>query len=156
MWIARHAPRDDQRIRVYRAQGETAAYLRDLLPTIQEAQNYVDAILESHWMQSRFGSSVLAPITVLPARGRDATAQYYLSTIALPKATKSKFIVIHEVCHIVTDRYYGEDCTAAHGPQFTTFLLGMVDYFLGADDCRDLLEAFRRYGVEHSFRGSES
>ena len=74
----------------------------------------------------------------------------------MPKRLRSRFIVLHEMCHILTDRYYGEDAVAAHGPQFATLELTLVGHFLGENDCRDLLEAFMRHGVEHSFRGGES
>jgi len=156
MWIRCPAPRDAQRIRLYRAQSVVAAYRRDPLPTIQDMQRYVDSILTDRWTQRRFGSRVLAPITVVSKRGRDASAVSFLSTIAVPTSMRSKFIVVHETCHIMTDRYYGEDCTEAHGPQFATFLLILVHHFLGADTCRDLLESFAKHGVEHSFRAADA
>ena len=64
------SPRDYQCSRLYRAEREAAAFLRDPLPTIGELQGYVDSILNSRWMQMRFGSFVLAPITV--RNGADA------------------------------------------------------------------------------------
>jgi len=125
--------------------------MRDQLPKIEQMQAFVDEILRG--LQAHFGSGMLNPITVLPGHSRrQATAHYFMSTIKIPKAGRSKFIVLHEVAHILTDRYYGQDTTEAHGPQFATFLLMLVSHFLGAEDCQDLLAAFARHGVAHFFR----
>ena len=78
-------PRDFQRIRLYRAEREIAAFLRDPLPTIGEIQRYVDSILvavgckydlaQASWLQSPFAADEDAA----------ATATYFLSTISMPK-----------------------------------------------------------------------
>ena len=129
----------------------TKAFLRDGLPKIEQMQAFVDEILRG--LQAHFGTRMLSPITVVNKRGkRQATAHYFLSTIKVPKALRSKFIVLHEVAHILTDRYYGQDATEAHGPQFATFLLMLVKHFLGAADYQDLVAAFARWGVVHSYR----
>lgn len=131
-FIAKPPPRDSQRERLYAAEREVAAAMRDLLPTVGEMQAFVDEILGSRWLQSRFGNRMLGPITVLNGHGqRAATAHCFMSTINMPKGTRSKFIVIHEVCHILTDRFYGQDTTEAHGPQFATFELMLVSHILG-------------------------
>jgi len=152
-YIIRSRPRDEQRSRLYAAENQIKAFLRDPLPKIEQMQAFVDEILGSPWLQSQFGSRILSPITVLPGRRRrQATAHFFMSIIKVPKALRSKFIVLHEVAHILTDRYYGQDVTEAHGPQFATFLLMLVDHFLGREDCEELLEAFARWGVAHLYR----
>lgn len=153
--IIAQRPRDVQRGRLYRAEREVAAVLRDPLPTISELQGYVDSLLRDRWMRDRFGSKVLAPITIIGERGRDASAMSFLSTISVPKTLRSKFIVIHEATHILADRYYGRDVIASHGKQFATILLSLVSHFLGFDDALALLDAFDRNGVEHSYRLGE-
>jgi putative metallohydrolase (TIGR04338 family) len=127
--------------------------MRDLLPSVGQMQAYVDAILGSPWLQCHFGSRLLDPITVLGGKGqRQATAHCFMSTIKMPKGSRSKFIVLHEVAHILTDRLYGQDVTEAHGPQFATVEMMLVNHFLGAEDFQDLLLAFARNGVAHSYR----
>ncbi len=126
--------------------------MRDQLPTLAEMQAFVDSILKARCLRRYFTSSVLAPVAVIAGRQRsEATALSFLSTILVPKEMRSKFIVLHELCHILTDRYHGED-HAAHGPEFATLLLAMVSQFLGAEDCCELLAAFTRKGVAHSYR----
>jgi putative metallohydrolase (TIGR04338 family) len=152
-FIAKPPPRDSQRGRLYQAENEVAAILRDELPKIGQMQAFVDEILRSPWLQGQFGTRMLAPITVVGGHGqRDATAHCFMSEISMPRALRSKFIVLHEVAHILTARFYGEDRFAAHGEHFATFLLMLVDHFLGAEDCQDLLQAFARWGVAHSYR----
>jgi putative metallohydrolase (TIGR04338 family) len=152
-YILRSRPRDEQRKRLYAAENQTEAFLRDPLPKIEQMQAFVDEILRSPWLQGQFGNRMLSPITVVNGRRkRQATAHYFMSAIKIPSALRSKFIVLHEISHILTDRYYGQDATEAHGPQFATFLLLLVDHFLGTEDCEELLEAFARWGVAHSYR----
>jgi len=67
-YIVRSRPRDEQRKRVYAAERQSKAFLRDPLPTISEMQQFVDSILKSRYMQTLFTSRVLAPITVLSGR----------------------------------------------------------------------------------------
>jgi putative metallohydrolase (TIGR04338 family) len=127
--------------------------MRDPLPTILEMQGFVDSILKSRYLQTYFTPRVLAPITVLSGRRpREATAMSFLSTIAMPEWSRTKLIVLHEMAHILADRYHGQDFIEGHGRQFATFFLDLVDHFLGAEDCQDLREAFKRHGVAHSYR----
>jgi len=106
-------------------------------------------------MQTYFAASVVAPIRVIGGRQRPATAMNFLSTISMPKWSRTKFLVIHEVSHILAARCYGEDVIAAHGPEYATLFLELVGHFLGAEDALDLHEAFARCGVVHSYRGEE-
>ncbi len=55
----------------------------------------------------------------------------FLSTIAMPEWSRTKLIVLHEMVHILADRYHGQDFIEGHGPQFATFFLDLVDHFLG-------------------------
>jgi len=157
-FIAKLSPRDKQRSRLYKAEKETKAFLRDPLPSIVELQGYVNSILKSRWLQDHFGSRMLAPITVRGGRSkgqRDADAHSFMSEISMPKWSRSRFITLHEVTHIITERYYGQDMTESHGPEFATFLLMLVGHFLGAQDCHDMRDAFIRNCVAHSYREEE-
>ena len=156
--IIRHAPRERNAMHLYSAERQVKAFLRDLLPTIAEMQGYVDGILRDRWSQDYFGSRMLTPITVVGVRRwnqRRANARCFTSEISMSKELRSRFVIIHEVCHILTERFHGQHLTEAHGPEFATFELMLVNHFLGADDSQELLEAFARNGVGHSYRGEE-
>ncbi len=152
-FIAKPAPIDEQRKRVYAAENEIEARARYPLPTIAEIQAFVDSILKSRHLQTYFTARVLAPITVLNGRRpREASAMSIISTIAMPQGMRTKLIVLHELAHILADRYYGADFIEGHGPQFTTFFLELVEHFLSVADCQDLLAAFAKWRVAHWYR----
>ncbi len=154
-FIVKPAPRDEQRKRLYAAERQVKAFLRDPLPTIAQMQAFVDAILRNRWFQIHFAASMSAPIRVIGGRQRPATAMNFLSTISMPTWSRTKFVVIHEVSHILAARCCGQDLIAGHGREFATFFLELVEHFLGTEDCQDLLAAFARFGVAHSYRGEE-
>jgi len=156
--IARRRPPESQRKRVYAAENQIKAHLRDPLATVAEMQRYVDEILRSRFLQDYFGSRMLTPITVIGARRwnqRWPNACCFLSEISMPTGSRSKFVVIHEVCHILTDRLFGQRMSEGHGPEFATFELMLVNHFLGAEDCQDLLGAFASCSVAHSYGREE-
>ncbi|MCY2992372.1 MAG: tyrosine-type recombinase/integrase [Planctomycetota bacterium] len=77
------------------------------------------------------------------------------SVISMPFWARSKFIVIHEVAHVLCNRHYGEDSIAPHGPEFAGLQVAMVSHFLGEQDGLDLRLAFTRFGVAHTLLGDE-
>ena len=141
---------------LYAAEQEVKAFMRDPLPTIAKLQAFVNEVLASPWTRDHFGTRLLAePIMVWPGTNDYAEAHTHWSAIEMPENSRSKFILLHEVCHILTDRYC-DGVNEGHGPQFATFQLMLVGEFLGADDRQELLRAFKRAGVQHSYRGEEA
>ena len=146
---------DPQRQLLYAAEREVEAFLRDPLPTIAKMQEFVNHVLSSPWTREHFGTRLLAePIMVWPqAEGLDyAEASTNWGVISVPEGMGDKFIILHELAHILVDRYYGGNATESHGPQFATFYLMLVRQFLGAADCWDLLEAFDRNNVNYEYQ----
>ena len=157
--IRRMTDGNAQRERLYAAEHQVKAFLRDLLPTIAEMQGFVDGILRNRWIARLFWLAYAYPDHGSWASdgggSESANAHCFTSEISMSKELRSKFVVIHEVCHILTDRFYGQRMSEGHGPEFATFELMLVNHFLGAEDCQDLLGAFARCGVAHSYRGEE-
>jgi len=152
-WLPKPKPRDSQRRRLYAAEGQVAAINRDMLPTVLDIEAFVDEMLASHWLRTQFTPRVLEQIRVVS--GRENRAAYARgATISVPFWARSKFIVIHEVAHILCGRYYGKDFIAAHGPEFATLQVAMVTQFLGQADGLELHLAFMRFGVKHTFSGA--
>ena len=153
-WLPKPRPRDVQRRRLYRAEQQVSAHLRDMLLTVPDIENFVDQMLASRWLRLHFPERVLDPFRVVS--GRDGKEAYACgSTISMPFWARSKFITIHEVCHVLCDRYYGNDFIAGHGPEFATLFVAMVTQFLGDEDGLELHQAFTRCGVKHTFSGGE-
>ena len=148
--------RDPQCEQLYIAEREVRAVMRgDRLPTIAKMQEFVNHVLSSPWTREHFGTRLLAePIMVWPqAEGLDyAEASTNWGVISVPEGMGDKFIILHELAHILVDRYYGGNATESHGPQFATFYLMLVRQFLGAADCWDLLEAFDRNNVNYEYQ----
>ena len=153
-WLKKPKPRDVQRRRLYHAQQQVAAFLRDMLPTVHGIERFVDEMLACRWLRMSFTPKVLEQIRVV--NGRDNRTAYACgSTISMPFWSRSKFIAIHEVCHILCDRYFGEDLIADHGPEFATLQVAMVTHILGEQDGDDLHRAYTRYGVKHTLVDGE-
>ena len=75
VWLPKPKPRDVQRRRLYRAEGQVAAHLRYMLPTIPDIESFVDQMLASHWLRTQFTPRVLVQIRVVSGRdGKEAYA----------------------------------------------------------------------------------
>ena len=145
-------PRDNQRARIYRA--EWAAEARGMtvtpIPTVLELQAFVDRMVESRWIRSRWGK---VPITVHDGRGfRKATAFNWgrLSRggdIYMPVWSRKTWVICHEVAHILTGSYH-----AGHGPEFAGIFLALTEKFVDKPSADLLREAFREKKVRKSNR----
>ena len=153
-WLKQRRPRDVQAKRLYHAEHQVSAFLRDTLPTVHDIEKFVDDMLACRSLRVHFGPRVLDQITVLNGR-QNRTAYARDSTISMPYWSRSKFVVIHEVCHVLCGRHYGRDSIAGHGLEFASLQVAMVSHFLGAQDGLDLHRAFTRFGVEHAVWGDE-
>ena len=102
----------------------------------------------------QFVPRVLDQIRVVSGR-ENRTAYACGSAISMPFWSRSKFITIHEVCHVLCSRHYGGNSIAAHGAEFATLQVAMVTHFLGEEDGLDLRLAFTRFGVAHTLLGDE-
>jgi len=153
-WLPKPKPRDSQRRRLYHAEGQVAALNRDLLPTVPDIEAFVDEMLASHWLRTQFTPRVLEQVRIIS--GRENRSAYAAgSTISMPHWARSKFIVIHEVAHVLCDRYFGKDFIAGHGVEFASLQVAMVSQFLGQADGLELHQAFMRWGVKHTLVDGE-
>jgi putative metallohydrolase (TIGR04338 family) len=153
-WLRKPKPRDVQRRYLYHAERQVSAFVRDMLPTVHDIETFVDDMLATRWLRVHFAEKVLDPITVL--NGKHNRIPYARGpAISMPYWSRSKFIVIHEVAHVLCGRHYGRDSIAAHGAEFASLQVAMVSHFLGEQDGQELHVAFMRCGVEHTLLGDE-
>ncbi|MCY2987211.1 MAG: hypothetical protein NTY19_04995 [Planctomycetota bacterium] len=153
-WLRKPKPRDVQRHRLYYAERQVGAFLRDMLPTVPDIENFVDHTLASRWLRTHFTPRVLDQIRVVSGR-HDRFPYARGSAISMPHWSRSKFIVIHEVAHVLCSRHYGENSIAAHGAEFAGLQVAMVTHFLREQDGLELRLAFTRFGVAHTLLGDE-
>lgn len=101
-------------------------------PTGEALQQYVDAVTEAAWFQSRWGRRKL---TVRAGRGSHAGGSHL--TVS-PYYRRSEAVILHEIAHCLTPNN-----RAWHGPEFAGILLTLVRYQMGAEHARELRESFR-------------
>ncbi len=130
-------PRDSQRARLYRAEGEVAPGRS--LPTVERMQAYVDTLVEADWFAARWGARAFE---VRPGFGhRRATADAN-GVLQMPKWARSELVLLHEVAHCLTPA-----CCAAHGPEYAGVLLALARRGMGPAIAQALEDAFARERV---------
>ena len=130
-------PRDSQRARLYRAEGEVDSGRR--LPTVERMQIYVDALCAADWFLARWGTQ---SFEVRPGFGhRRATADEH-GVLQMPKWARTELVILHEVAHCVTPR-----TCAAHGPEYAGVLLALARRAMGPATAQRLEDAFARQRV---------
>ena len=130
-------PRDGQRARLYRAEGEVASGRR--LPTVERMQAYVDGLARADWFVDRWGERAFE---VRPGFGhRRATADRN-GILQMPKWARSELVLLHEVAHCLTP----VTC-AAHGPEYAGVLLALARRGMGPATAQALEDAFARQRV---------
>ena len=130
-------PRDSQRARLYRAEGEVDAGRR--LPTVEKMQAYVDALAGADWFLRRWGERAF---DVRPGFGhRRATADEH-GVLQMPKWARSELVLLHEVAHCLTPR-----SVASHGPEYAGVLLALARRAMSPGTAQCLEDAFVRQRV---------
>ncbi len=127
-------PRDSQRARLYRAEGEVDAGRR--LPTVERMQAWVDGLVATEWFVARWGDR---HFEVRPGFGhRRATADQH-GVLQMPKWARSELVLLHEVAHCLTPVAY-----ASHGPEYAGVLLALARRGMGPGTAQLLEDAFAR------------
>lgn len=133
-------PRDSQRARLYRAEGEVDAGRR--LPTVERMQAWVDGLVATEWFLARWGER---SFEVRPGFGhRRATADQN-GVLQMPKWARTELVLLHEVAHCVTPIVL-----ASHGPEYAGVLLALARRAMGPGTAQLLEDAFVRERVRWS------
>lgn len=139
-------PRDSQRSKVYSCEyvlRDAGMVGRERLETVEEMQAWVNKLLASAWWKKHYRS--VSKVTVKDGRGqRRALAHTWRNTISMPKWSRSKGVIIHELAHLVTPL-----AAPSHGWEFCANYLELVRHFLGQADHDALKEAFDKRKVKY-------
>ena len=131
-------PRDSQRARLYRAEGEVDTGRR--LPTVDKMQAYVDGLLCADWFLTRWGERTLE---VRPGFGhRRATANEH-GVLQMPKWARTELVLLHEVAHCLTPV-----TVASHGPEYAGVLVALARRAMSPGTAQSLEDAFARHRVK--------
>lgn len=154
--------RDSQRKKVYRAEEAVNGPKPILFESMEEMVAWVDSITASAWWgqyqieatrpimptsdQFRMYGSPRArhlKITITDGRRRlSACAYSHTGKIAMPRWSRSKLIVLHEIAHCITYE------RPSHGRQFARNYLELVLKFLGKSVYKELMASFKKHGVK--------
>ena len=131
------AVRDFQRSRVYRSEESCLPSIPQRgFDRVEHMQAYVDELLAT-----RFCRGLLAggPITVKDGRGSRRARTDGSTWIAVPRAMRREWVLLHEVAHCLTPD--------KHGPQFCACYLELVRRRLGPEAADALALAFAGHRV---------
>ena len=135
MTVAR--PRDSQRARLYRAEGEVGIGRR--LPSVERMQAYVDDLLAADWFTARWGAR---SFEIRPGFGhRRATADEH-GVLQMPTWARTELVLLHEVAHCLTPA-----TVASHGPEYAGVLVALARRAMSPGTGQALEEAFLRHRV---------
>jgi putative metallohydrolase (TIGR04338 family) len=167
--VATKSIRDSQRKKLYRAEWKaffgTDKYEEDHTPhsldfqTVPECQEYVDHVTASDAWKAL--DIWVEHVRVKDGRGRrKAGADSEGDTILLPKWSRVRWVILHELAHIANDYLYNFEVeengdiseiyeeSAAHGPQFAGVYLHLVREILSVQAHDKLLGAFEDGSVK--------
>ena len=147
-------PRDSQRERLYEAERALWAYSPDRkdvtaggrLETLPEVQRYVNRILRSQWYRKTFRRAArLRPGIWVKDRRNNGAAQAWGGCIEMPRWSRCRMIVLHEMAHCIADAEYTRNCL--HDRDFARTYLALVDRWIGKEIGRALRASFRAHRV---------
>jgi len=126
--------RDSQRSKVYSAE---RGLREPPFNTMQETQAFVDSVCKTKYWCNLGG----LPTTATDGRGRRTACGYYGGEICLPKWSRQRIIILHELAHtVIGDAPW-------HGREFARTLLALVNRFMGKGAAAKLREAFKENHV---------
>jgi putative metallohydrolase (TIGR04338 family) len=167
--VASNSIRDSQRKKLYRAEWKaffgTEKYEEDHtphsldFPTVSECQQYVDHVTASDTWKAL--DIWVEHVRVKDGRGRrKAGADSEGDALLLPKWSRVRWVILHELAHIANDYLYNFEVeengdiseiyeeAAPHGPQYAGVYLYLVRALLSVQAHDKLLGAFRDGGVK--------
>lgn len=130
-------PRDSQRARLYRAEGEVGSGRR--LPTVERMQAWVDGLAATDWFVARWGDRAFE---VRPGFGHRRATAGQDGVLQMPKWARTELVLLHEVAHCLTPA-----TVASHGPEYAGVLLTLARRGMGPGTAQHLEDAFARERV---------
>lgn len=137
-------PRDMQRQRVYDAEGMAFGESACEFDTLADVQEFVDRVCARKSVQARYPMAQLG-IVVTDGRGR-RRGRGGRRGIAVPRRTRSRWYVLHEVAHALTWPHR----EAGHGWRFCRCYLFLVQAFLGKLHADALRAAYKAKRVRYT------
>ena len=143
--------RDSQRSKVYKAERTLPQYRQNGM-SIEDVREFVDKIMDSNWLKGKYPYAYgHSKVIVKDGRGRRKAGGCF-TYITMPKWSRSKLVVLHELAHSITERQYVGCQVASHGREFCSILISLTRRWISKDVGRALKAAFKKYRVKHLVR----
>lgn len=137
---------DSKRSKLYRSEDILDGFSKRKFETIPECEKYLKSIVKSQWFKKHF-PSIPTDVQIHDGGGMRSAqggGARYMGVVwmALPKWARKDWVIIHELCHTVTDV---DD--AAHGREYCQNYLKLIQHYLGREAARALKVEFRKNKV---------
>jgi putative metallohydrolase (TIGR04338 family) len=143
--------RDSQRSKVYKAERTLDQFYKNGM-SIEDVREFVDKIMDSNWLNGKYPRAyVNGKVIVKDGRGRRKAGGCF-AYITMPKWSRSKLVVLHELAHSITDRQYEGYGVASHGREFCSIYISLIRRWMSKDVGRALKAAFKTCRVKHIVR----
>lgn len=139
-------PRDSQRSRLYAAERAAFGHAIDLF-SITEVERYVERVWSMKRVQGAFPNLGFLP-RVDDGRGRRSACASDRA-ISVPRALRMRWVIVHELAHIIAGREFGRRNIAWHGWQFAQTYLRLARLVLGVEAETALKAQFKARRVKH-------
>ena len=130
-------PRDSQRARLYRAEGEVDCGRG--LPSVERMQAYVDGLVAADWFVVRWGAR---SFEVRPGFGHRRATADERGVLQMPKWARTELVLLHEIAHCLTPPTF-----ASHGPEYAGVLVALARRAMTPATAQSLEDAFTRHRV---------
>lgn len=132
-------PRDSRRSKLYTAEWIIRGPSRPL-PTYEARREYVNRVLDSTFVRSRWGRRMT---TLARGRGDGGNFRPWTDEIRTGNGA-TEYVLLHEIAHSLAPRG-----VAAHGPEFASILLTLVRRFMGPSHAALLRKSFAEHHVKY-------
>lgn len=153
MKVNESARRDTQRRKLYRAEqsiawGSLPGGGADQL-TLAEIEELANSILTGRWFKSRYAVAAHYPSLTMKVKDgrRSSHARATAQWISMPRHTRSRWITLHELAHVIARRQYPYQETAGHGREYARIYLALVTRYISKEAGKALREAFAAHKV---------
>lgn len=139
-------PRDSQRKKVYTAERKAFSGAEVDLPEVVDVERYIHHVCGLGRVKKSFPELAWRYITVGDGRRRRAAGGDGRG-IYMPRWSRRKWIVLHELAHTIMDRRYSN--AVGHGWQYAWIYLTLVRHAMGVDAYCRLKTEFKAHRVRY-------
>lgn len=138
-------PRDSQRQKVYDAERKAFEGEQIDLPEVSDMERFVAHVCGLKRVRQAF-PCLMRHVVIGDGRARRRAGGNYYG-IFMPRWSRKRWVVLHELSHTIVQRQHGVRGTAGHGWEFASVYLTLVRHVLGVPAHARLKAQFRAHRV---------